>query len=144
MPHKSFSEPEKPVISRSGFISRVAYLISDGNGNSCLILISSQVKASERVANLCCCSFFWPEVQFPSNPFQYLLGRDILLSTEKLVLRYMITISFSFLYFQRFFTPVNHGQDANTSRHTLQIAMAPPRHQLQNMLFTVKGLARKQ
>ena len=104
------------------------------NGNSCLILISSQLKASEWVANLCCCSFFWPEVQFPSDPFQYLLGRDILLSTEKLVLSYMITISFSFLYFQKFFTPVNHGQDANTSRHTLQIAMAPPCHQLQNLL----------
>ena len=36
-----------------------------------------------------------------------LLGRDISVSTEKLVLRYTITITFSFLYFQRFFTQVN-------------------------------------
>ena len=104
------------------------------NRNSCLILISSQLEVSEWVANLHCSSFFQLEVQFTSNPFQDLLGRDILVSTEKLVLRYTKTTTFSFLYFQRFSTPVNRGQNGNTSRHTPQIAMDPPRQKLQNLL----------
>ena len=99
--------------------------------NSCLILISSQLEASEWVANLHCSSFFWLEVQFPSDQFQDLLGRDISVSTEKLVLRYTITITFSFLYFQRFSTPVNRGQNVNAS--TPQIAMDLPRQKLQNL-----------
>ena len=51
------------------------------NGNSCLTLISSQLEASEWDANLRS-SFFWREVQFPSDLFQYLLGQDNLLSMD--------------------------------------------------------------
>ena len=112
--------------------------------NFCLILISSQLEVSEWVANLHCSSFFWLEVQFTSNPFQDLLGRDILVSTEKLVLRYTKTTTFSFLYFQRFSTPVNHSQNVNTCtcRHTPQIAMDPPRqnYKICLVLFQSSGI----